>query len=106
MKADRDSWASKPAATSLLVLEENHVLITSGHCRYVRNPRYSGFMPLIAGYSIAMGGYVASAVSVAPISRVLHARTLLEEQPFEGRFGEEYRACRKRSGRYLPRVPG
>jgi len=37
-------------------------------------------MPLIAGYSIAMDGYVASAVSVAPISRVLHARTLLEEQ--------------------------
>lgn len=87
-----------------IVLEEDHALVTRGPYRYVRNPMYSGFLLLIAGYSLALGGYVSSVVSTTLVFGVLHARTLLEEELLEGKFGEEYRAYRRRSGRYFPRM--
>ena len=65
---------------------------------------YSGFLLLLAGYSVALGGYFSSVVSSILVFGVLHARTVLEEELLEVRFGEEYRAYRKRSGRYLPRM--
>jgi len=87
-----------------IVLEEDHALITEGPYKYVRNPMYSGFLLLLAGYSVALGGYVSSVVSSIFVFGVLHARTVLEEELLEARFGEEYRAYRKRSGRCLPRM--
>lgn len=89
-----------------IVLEEDHVLVMNGPYKYVRNPMYTGFLLLIAGYSVASGGYVSSMVSTLLVFGVLHARTVLEEELLEGKFGEEYRAYRKRSGRYFPRMTG
>lgn len=89
-----------------ITLEDDHRLITDGPYAYVRNPIYSGFMALMAGYCVSVGGYLAGMLSLTILFGILRTRTLLEERLLEDRFSDEYRRYRDRVGRFLPRLRG
>ncbi len=84
-----------------LELRKEHILITCGPYHWIRHPMYavlSLFMIAIALVSASLP-IVVLTISVIII---LYARTVKEEQMMIDRFGEEYLAYMKRTGRLLP----
>ena len=75
-------------------------LVTSGVFSFSRNPIYLFFFSLAAGTFLIAGNpfFLAWIFLFVP---VVHSQVLAEEKFLESRFGDEYRAYRKRVRRYL-----
>ena len=85
-----------------LRLREDHRLISSGPYVRVRHPMYSA----ILGWAVGLGLVVASwlPLAFAAVGAVVFfARSQREEKMMLERFGDEYRAYMKATGRFLPR---
>jgi len=89
--------------TPTVATREAHQLVTSGPYRWVRHPLYTlGFM-----LWVLLGVVAANWLFwvVAGVGLVLMAlRTPSEEAQLMARFGDDYRAYMRRTGRYLPRL--
>jgi protein-S-isoprenylcysteine O-methyltransferase Ste14 len=91
--------------TDTVAIRRQHSLVTHGPYRWIRHPLYTfgslafaGFSLLTANWFIGLAGLLALAV--------LMVRTPIEEAKLIERFGDEYRAYMRRTGRFLPRWLG
>jgi protein-S-isoprenylcysteine O-methyltransferase Ste14 len=87
--------------TTLRPYETPSVLITGGLHRVSRNPMYAGMLLSMVG-GVVMLGSVTPALAVPAFAWLLSARFIAhEERVLEERFGEEYRAYRRRVRRWV-----
>jgi protein-S-isoprenylcysteine O-methyltransferase Ste14 len=82
---------------------KEHKLVTSGPYRWVRHPLYTvGSSMFIAFGMMADNWFIA--VLGALTFMLMAIRTPKEEANLIEKFGDEYRAYMKRTGRFLPRL--
>ena len=88
--------------TSTSMPRRNATLVTTGPYRWVRHPMYTAVLILViatvlltANAVVAMGGLGMFALLVA--------RSRLEEARLVEKFGDDYRAYQRRTGRIVPR---
>ena len=89
--------------TDTVVTRREHTLVTHGPYRWVRHPFCDvvflwglSLSLLTANWLLALLGFSAFAMLVV--------RTRIEEQKLIERFGDEYRAYIRQTGRYLPHL--
>lgn len=79
--------------------------VASGPYRWVRNPMYLGGFLVLAGYALCAVSFAALLVAFGMLAAA-HAFTVLYEEPaLERRFGDGYRAYRRRTRRWIPGAP-
>lgn len=86
-----------------VTVKEDHQLVTSGPYALVRHPIYTGFLLGFAGCAVALGE-VRGLVAVAIVLAVLVQKLRLEEKWMAEKFGDTYRAYRRRVRALVPFV--
>ena len=85
-------------------LHPNHKLVTHGPYRFVRHPM-NGVFPMASMVLFLMSAnWVIGIGALIVIGTISIVRTPIEERQLIERFGEEYRAYMRRTGRFFPRV--
>ncbi|MHC4695913.1 MAG: methyltransferase [Planctomycetota bacterium] len=85
-------------------LHPNHRLVTQGPYRFVRHPMNT-VSPLISIVLFLMSAnWVVGAGALILIGTISIVRAPVEERQLIERFGEEYRAYMRRTGRFLPHL--
>lgn len=80
-----------------------HVLVTSGPYRWVRHPLYTiGSSFFVSLGMMADSWFIAMLGALAFV--LMAVRTPAEEANLIQKFGDEYRAYMRRTGRYLPKL--
>jgi len=88
--------------TSTSMPRRNGTLVTTGPYRRVRHPMYTAVLILvIATVLLTANGVVA--VGGVGMFALLVARSRLEEDRLVEKFGDDYRAYQRRTGRIIPR---
>jgi protein-S-isoprenylcysteine O-methyltransferase Ste14 len=77
-------------------------LVVEGPYRYVRNPMISGVIFLVFGEALLLLSWPLARWAVAVLAMNMIYIPLLEEPMLEERFGEPYRAYRRRVRRFIP----
>jgi protein-S-isoprenylcysteine O-methyltransferase Ste14 len=93
----------KNFSTTLTVTDEQ-TLVTAGPYRFVRHPMYTTFALLWLGFALLAQSWVVALAAAVGYGVVVVLRTPAEERMLSERFGDEYRAYMRRTGRYLPRL--
>jgi len=91
--------------TPTVATRERHELVTSGPYRWVRHPLYSVGTLFVASFALLAANWFVFLSTVSTLVLVL-IRLSKEEEKLIERFGDEYRAYMKRTGRLLPRPRG
>lgn len=91
--------------TDTVVTRREHTLVTHGPYRWVRHPFYG--VVFLWGLSVALltANWLLALLGLAAVT-MLVLRTRIEEARLTERFGDEYRAYARRTGRFLPRFWG
>jgi protein-S-isoprenylcysteine O-methyltransferase Ste14 len=85
-------------------IRKEHTLVTSGPYRWVRHPMYAtGFLLFVSYFLLSANWFVAAMCGMAFVMLLIRLPT--EEANLVERFGDEYRAYMRRTGRLLPRPP-
>ena len=83
---------------------ERTELVTAGPFATVRNPVFSGMIPVAVGLALMVPNFVAVLAVVALVT-ALEIQTRLVEEPYLMRaHGDAYRSYAARAGRFLPLV--
>ena len=85
-----------------LTINEKQTLITHGPYRRVRHPMYTAFILLWIAFLLLSANWFIGFTGIMAFVWTTVIRTPKEEQMMADRFGEEYLAYKKRTGRYLP----
>ena len=84
-------------------LHANHELVTHGPYRFVRHPMNAVF-PLVSIFLfLVSANWVLGVGALILIGSISIVRAPVEERQLIERFGDEYRAYMRRTGRFLPR---
>jgi len=100
------AWAQRSIGDNVsptVTTREGQKLVTKGTYAWIRNPLYVGGFALLGSLSLVAGSAflaVAAFIALALVS----LRLPKEEAELDARFGDEWRAYRARTGRYLPRL--
>jgi protein-S-isoprenylcysteine O-methyltransferase Ste14 len=89
--------------TDTVVTRKEHALVTSGPYRWVRHPLYTIAGAFFMGLSIAAANWLM-ALGLLTALVLLAIRTPREEAKLVERFGDDYRAYMRRTGRFIPRL--
>lgn len=89
--------------TPTVTTRSDHELVTDGLYRWVRHPLYSVGSTFWVSLSLLAANWFMGLASVAVLVMVL-VRLPKEEARLIERFGDEYRAYTRRTGRLLPRL--
>ena len=92
--------------STTLTINKDQTLVTQGPYRWVRHPMYTSFVLLWVGYFFLSTNWFIGLTGVLGFVLAIVVRTPKEEQMMIDRFGDEYIAYMKRTGRYLPRWLG
>lgn len=84
-----------------LELREEHILITGGSYHWIRHPMYTVLSVFLIAIALVSANLPIVLLTILVII-ILYARTGKEEQMMIDRFGEDYLAYMKRTGRLLP----
>ncbi len=86
-----------------VVIKDSHTLVTSGPYRWVRNPIYTSYFALtLSLFPLTTNWFIG--LALLGLSILLASRVEGEEALLLERFGDEYRAYMRRTGRFLPRL--
>lgn len=87
--------------TNLIPYNDPNILVTSGWFRFTRNPMYLGFVVMLAGVAIGLGGVYGYVVPL--IFAVIIDRTFIrfEEKAMQRVFGAAYDEYRRRVRRWI-----
>ena len=85
-------------------LHPNHKLVTHGPYRFVRHPMNVVFPMVSIVLFMMSANWVIGVGALIVIGTVSIVRTPIEEKQLIERFGEEYRAYMRRTGRFFPRL--
>jgi protein-S-isoprenylcysteine O-methyltransferase Ste14 len=89
--------------TDTVVTRREHTLVTRGPYRWVRHPFYDCLgLIILASSLIAANGFLFLAGTLFLVLIVVRTRT--EEERLLARFGDDYRAYMKQTGRFGPRI--
>jgi protein-S-isoprenylcysteine O-methyltransferase Ste14 len=89
--------------TDTVVTREKAYLVTAGPYRWIRHPLYTGVIPSGVFLSLVTATWWF-AVLTSLIFFLLWLRTAKEERNLLSRFGDDYGAYMRQTGRFLPRV--
>ncbi len=89
-------------ATGILVVREDHELITSGLYKFLRHPMYSGSLLGIIGFAFVSQSIVISLISFILYFWIFKERLKYEESLLEEAFGEKYLKYKESSYRLIP----
>jgi protein-S-isoprenylcysteine O-methyltransferase Ste14 len=92
--------------STTLTMKEDQALVTHGPYRSVRHPMYTSFILLWVSFFLTSTNWFIGLTGILGIVLAIVVRTPKEEQMMIDRFGDEYTAYMKRTGRYLPRWVG
>jgi protein-S-isoprenylcysteine O-methyltransferase Ste14 len=92
-----------PNLTDTVVTRKAHSLVSTGPYRWVRHPFYGAVYLLLLGSGIIAANWFILA-SGTLVFLLMALRTAVEERNLLARFGENYRAYRDATGRFLPRL--
>ena len=88
--------------TPTSVTRQRHALVTSGPYRWVRHPLYTFGSSLFLAFGMMADNWFIALLGVLAFI-VVAIRTPREEANLIEKFGDDYRAYMKRTGRFLPR---
>ena len=85
-----------------LQVRENHRLVTSGVYARIRHPMYSALFLLAIAQALALPNWIAGPAYLLGFGLLYVLRVDAEERMMRDRFGNEYEAYMRRSGRLIP----
>ena len=100
-------WAVLSLGRAFTVVVETspgQSLVTSGPYRWVRHPSYTGSILTLGGFGLAAGSWLGASLAAAIMFAGYSYRVYVEEQALQESFGEPYRAYKRHTGRFFPRV--
>jgi len=89
--------------TDTVDIRTEHQLVTHGPYRWIRHPFYTLGFSVILAYSILAANWLMLGLGALAILYLV-LRLPTEESMLIEKFGDEYRAYMKRTGRFLPRL--
>jgi protein-S-isoprenylcysteine O-methyltransferase Ste14 len=89
-------------ATGVLMIQEDHKLITTGFYKYVRHPIYTGGLIQVFGLYLAFHSVIILVLTMIVYFWLFNGRANYEEEILEEEFGEEYRNYKKTSKKMIP----
>ena len=92
--------------STTLTIKKDQTLVIQGPYHWVRHPMYTSFVLLWVGYFFISTNWFIGLTGILGFVWAIVVRTPKEEQMMIERFGDEYIAYMKRTGRYLPRWLG
>jgi protein-S-isoprenylcysteine O-methyltransferase Ste14 len=87
--------------TDTVVTRREHTLVTDGPYRWVRHPFYVVVTLWGLSLSLLTANWLLALLGVSAVT-MLVIRTRVEEARLADRFGDEYRAYARRTGRFFP----
>ena len=95
------SLVLRDAYSGTVVIKDSHTLVTSGPYRWIRHPIYTTYFAFTLSFFLLTGnGFIG--LALLAMSILLASRVEGEEAMLLERFGDEYRAYMRRTGRFLP----
>ena len=88
--------------STTLTIKKDQTLVIQGPYQWVRHPMYTSFVLLWVGYFFISTNWFIGLTGILGFVWAIVVRTPKEEQMMIERFGDEYLAYMKRTGRYLP----
>jgi protein-S-isoprenylcysteine O-methyltransferase Ste14 len=92
--------------STTLTIQKNQTLVSHGPYQWVRHPLYTSFILIWLGFFFISANWFIGLTGIGGFVLVSVLRTPKEEQMMISRFGDEYSAYMKRTGRFLPRWGG
>jgi protein-S-isoprenylcysteine O-methyltransferase Ste14 len=89
--------------TVTVATRKNHQLVTSGPYRYIRNPLYTFGTTFFLAFALMTDNWFIAGMAVLALI-ALAIRLPNEEAHLIAKFGDEYRAYMKQTGRFLPKI--
>lgn len=86
-------------------IEADHRLVETGPYRWIRHPSYTGMLLSLWGVALVLGTVAGLLSVVLATGLAFSYRIAVEERMLRERFGSEYDAYARRTGRLFPRLP-
>lgn len=86
-----------------VVIREDQTLVTRGPYRWMRHPVYTAFVCIWLGFLLLTDNWFAGGTGLAAFAIIMAVRVPREERLLLERFGADYEAYRRKTGRFLPR---
>lgn len=84
-----------------LAPDRSSALVIGGLYRFSRNPMYLGMLLILLGWTFWLGQPLALAVAALFVILIERLQILPEERALEEKFGDDYRAYKKRVRRWV-----
>ncbi len=94
-----------PNLTDTVVTRAKHTLVTHGPYRWVRHPFYGACALAVTADSLVTANWFLAVTSALGMALIV-IRTRKEEENLLARFGDDYAAYMRRTGRFFPRLRG
>ena len=85
-----------------LHIREQHTLVTKGPYQWVRHPMYTSFYLLISAFFLLSANWFIGLAWLVGLTLVMVTRIAHEETVMQEKFGADYTAYMRRTGRFLP----
>jgi protein-S-isoprenylcysteine O-methyltransferase len=98
-------WAVRtlgPRFRTVVMIDDDHQLITTGPYRLLRHPSYAGSLLTLAGIGVALGNWLSLLLAVLGALIGFTRRIQIEEAALQTRFGAAYTAWAQRTWRLVP----
>ncbi len=90
--------------TDTVVTRLQHSLVTTGPYRWVRHPFYVSFALAVTANALVTANWFLALTGLITFTLIV-IRTKTEEEKLIERFGDQYTAYMKNTGRFFPRFP-
>lgn len=90
--------------TPKISIQKEHMLITDGPYKIIRNPLYLADLLLYGGYAIAFGAWFSFVFILFVLLLILLERINIEERILEENFKDEYTAWKNKTWRLIPYI--
>ena len=85
-------------------VDPGQAVVTRGPYRWIRHPSYTGLLVIVAGFGLAIGGWLSFlACLILPLPAIVR-RIHVEESELERVLGDDYRAYASGRARLIPRL--
>lgn len=89
-------------ATGILVIREDHELVTRGIYKYIRHPIYAGGFIGVFAWGLVTQSIIVFILTFILYFKILNDRAIYEEGMLSNEFGEEYTQYKEKSKRFIP----
>ena len=90
--------------TTIILVEDNHQLITTGIYKYIRHPIYLGALLQYVSIGISVGSLIMTSLAFVYWWIMMMDRIGLEERLLTEKFREEYLEYMKRTKKLIPYI--